>query len=260
MSISNTTYQIEDLTFYPNLGNYVVNNVQVGDDDIEIENPWFFYNEKWVNCIRWSQSTKLLKVEYGTFDQERENFASEGLDEIPCDNPRTNELISECFNRFEEIYLDKVWEMLDNVLLRDLDSNKEELDQFSLYECKKQFLTSTDWMLVADSPLTEQERNQWISWRQRIRDWQSTGNNYDDINLKVPTPPTTEGHGSSILEMIIGFESFKLNKRRYEGIKQLNLMRNDITAEEYLANGPVYLDIVYENLFSDDQFYRKYSL
>jgi len=49
-------------------------------------------------------------------------------------------------------------------------------------------LASSDWTQMPDSPLSEQERQQWASYRQHLRDLPA--NTPDPLNVTWPEPPT----------------------------------------------------------------------
>jgi len=49
-------------------------------------------------------------------------------------------------------------------------------------------LQYTDWTQMPDSPLSEQERQQWASYRQHLRDLPA--NTPDPLNVTWPEPPT----------------------------------------------------------------------
>lgn len=50
------------------------------------------------------------------------------------------------------------------------------------------FLLSSDWTQMPDSPLSEQERQQWAAYRQQLRDLPD--NTPDPLNVTWPEPPT----------------------------------------------------------------------
>lgn len=49
-------------------------------------------------------------------------------------------------------------------------------------------LASSDWTQVPDSPLSDQERQQWATYRQALRDLPA--NTPDPLNVTWPEPPT----------------------------------------------------------------------
>ena len=63
----------------------------------------------------------------------------------------------------------------------------------SVIELRADFLSSTDWTVLPDSPFTDAERESWVSYRQNLRDITDTAGypwngvySYDNW----PTPPT----------------------------------------------------------------------
>lgn len=260
MAVSNTTYSIRDFQFYPNEALFVLNGAQVSDDDIDVNDPWFFHEGHYVNVIRYSRDHNRLSVEYGEYDTFERAYNPEGTDTVECTDPRTVPNIGDLIVRFESLYLDTVYALIDRNIQQRIEDLNTDIQGFSLSEIKRACLGVTDWMLVADSPLTEQERNQWILWRQRIRDWESTGDPMEDLSLKFPVPPELDRHGVDIRDIIDGYEMFKLNKVKLQAIEQFSFDRTNVTQEEYLANGPLIIEQLNEELFSDDQFFSKYSL
>ena len=52
-------------------------------------------------------------------------------------------------------------------------------------------LTESDWTQVADSPLTDSKKAEWVTYRQTLRDLPSTQSSVTDIdNITWPTEPS----------------------------------------------------------------------
>lgn len=260
MAVSTTTYSIRDFQFYPNQAYFVLNGSEVSDNDIDVNNPWFFHEGHYVNVIRYSRDHNQLSVEYGEYDSFKREYNPEDTLTVECHDPRTVPDVSDLIVRFESLYLDSTYALIENNIQQRIEDLNTEIEGFSLSEIKRACLGVTDWMMIPDSPLTEQERNQWILWRQRIRDWESTGDPMEDLNLKFPVPPELDRHGVDIRDIIDGYEIFKLNKVKLQAMDQFGFDRTNVTQEEYLVNGPFTIDQLNEELFSDNQFFSKYSL
>lgn len=54
------------------------------------------------------------------------------------------------------------------------------------------YLTQSDWTQIADAPLTEAQKTEWLSYRQALRDIPANNTNIEFIaEVNWPTPPTT---------------------------------------------------------------------
>lgn len=64
---------------------------------------------------------------------------------------------------------------------------KFTLDDVGILARRNKLLAASDWMMTTDSPLTDEEKTAWATYRQALRDLpQQEG--YPDVIL--PTPPT----------------------------------------------------------------------
>jgi hypothetical protein len=69
---------------------------------------------------------------------------------------------------------------------------EEQKYEFMRYERNKR-LQSSDWTLLLDSPLTDEEKNNWIQYRQNLRDLPANIEDIDNIVWPVsPIEPTLQ--------------------------------------------------------------------
>ena len=261
--MSHTNYEILEIAAVPWENTWVVNDQQYEVADESVPDTSFFVHEgEEIHTIRWDVYTKTIVIELG-YHEDR-SVTSRGMTTIEnVDDPRQHHLLSKCIYYFEMGYIDSIYGMAQGCIEDCREAAEDDIKNgFNFRAMKTQFLTDSDWMMLPDSGASDEQREEWRQWRQRIRDWQDLGSPEANVRgLTVPTPPsTTDFLGKSLWEVFDNFEEYQRQLRRLNSVDTLNFTRNDITKEEYLENGPIPGDKLWEDLFSENQFLRKYGL
>lgn len=71
---------------------------------------------------------------------------------------------------------------------KELDKESRDKALNGLRGARNSLLTSSDWTQMPDSPLSDQEKQQWATYRQALRDLPA--NTPDPLNVTWPEPPT----------------------------------------------------------------------
>jgi hypothetical protein len=68
------------------------------------------------------------------------------------------------------------------------DREQAELDLSGLRQTRNSLLQVSDWTQTADSPLSDEKKAEWATYRQELRDFPTTGTKRSDFG-DFPTPP-----------------------------------------------------------------------
>lgn len=262
--MSHTNYEITQINAIPWDNQWEVND-QVYDlsDETFDDQASFMYNGDEIQVIRWNSETNTISYELGEHYENGVTSLGEAVEE-GVSNPRTHPILSRVIYHFENAYLNFIYTEQSR-LIRDVREACEDdvLNGFNFTTIKVEFLTLSDWFLMPDSGMTEESKQEWLAWRQRIRDWQAPSEDSEESirNLTVPVPPsTTDKFGKSLFDAFENFNYYKNSLRKLESSRTLNFTKTDVTKEEYLENGPINNQTMGETILSEAEFLGKYSL
>jgi hypothetical protein len=78
----------------------------------------------------------------------------------------------------------------ENYTITEDTEAKDEAKWNEIRGKRNQMLTACDWTQVADAPLTQNEKDQWVAYRQALRDLPQTYANWEDVVW--PDEPSAE--------------------------------------------------------------------
>ncbi len=262
--MSHTNYEITSINAIPWDNQWEIND-QVYDlsDELFDDESSFMYNGEEIQVLRWNSVTNTIDYELG---EHYENGVTSlgNAEEEGVTNPRTHPILSRVIYHFENAYLNFIYEQ-QSQMIEDVREACEDdiLNGFNFTTIKVDFLTLSDWFFVSDSGMSEETKQEWMAWRQRIRDWQEPSEDSEESvrNLTVPVPPsTTDKFGKSLFDAFDNFNFYKNSLRKLESARTLNFTKTDVTKEEYLENGPITNEVLGETVLSQDEFLSKYSI
>ena len=260
--MAHTDYQIDRIFATPFDNHWVVNDVAASHSERIDASQYFLYNTFAIHAIRWNSEDNVLRLELSDYDPSTDVFIGRGTEIIEgVTNPRENNYLSSVINFFNRAYCDELYEQFAEEIAMELEQNKEQIDEMFFFDGNRvNMLMATDFVMLPDAQVTEEERQQWVNWRQSVRDWNSSGDNITDIESNPPTPPTLEGPvGKMAARELAYHEQFREFLRIYRSLSTLNFTRTNITEEEYLENGPLTSAERDDRYFSENQFLSQYT-
>jgi hypothetical protein len=173
--------------------NYMGGNIELTSQDIDtiLENiPTFWNTEK-------DYLIKFVYFEDGTYMCQREkdvyNFSrKENEKKLYFFDVATIEQVNSLVKYFAEYYgkikVTKISDIYDTILSKISDYS---YIKFNLLEARKKLLQESDYKMMPDYPLSDEEKQNWSEYRQKLRDiteqnaWKE--NNF--INVEMPPSP-----------------------------------------------------------------------
>jgi hypothetical protein len=262
--MSHTNYEIFQINAIPWDNQWEVND-QVYDlsDELFDDQSSFMYNGEEIQVLRWNSETNTISYELGEHYENGVTSLGEAVEEGVI-NPRTHPILSRVIHHFENAYLNFIYEQQSELIANVREASEDDVKNgFNFTTIKIDFLALSDWFFLPDSDMSEESKQEWMAWRQRIRDWQAPSDDSEESirNLAIPVPPsTTNKFGKSLSDAFENFEYYKNSLRKLESARTLNFTKTDVTKEEYLENGPINNEIMGETILSEDEFLSKYSL
>lgn len=173
--------------------NYMGGNIELTSQDIDtiIENiPTFWNTEK--DCL-----IKFVYFEDGTYMCQREkdvyNFSRKETEKkIYFFDVATIEQVNSLVQYFAEYYgkikVTKISDIYDKILSKISDFSYIKLN---LLEARKKLLEESDYKIMLDYPLSDEEKQKWSEYRQKLRDItkQNAWKENDFINVEMPSSP-----------------------------------------------------------------------
>lgn len=79
--------------------------------------------------------------------------------------------------------------------LIDMTNQERLLD--NLRGIRRTMLFDTDWIVLPDSPFTDEERKAWLDWRTMLRNLPDTTPRPLPLDLEIADPPTSKGKANT---------------------------------------------------------------
>ena len=184
--------------------NYFGGNVQLTDTDINTlieEIPDFWNSEK--DCL-----IKFVYFDDGTYMCQREkevyNYSLRQTEKKlyffdAATSGQADSLAQYFVAQYGKIKLSKVNNLYDEILNTISDFS---YIKFHLLETRRELLNESDYKMLPDYPLSEEEKQRWTEFRQQLRDiteqeaWKQ--NNF--VNVVMPTSPDPKNQLSGLLQ------------------------------------------------------------
>lgn len=120
---------------------------------------------------------------YSTREQDNKIYKFDGATEV-----QSEALYAFFVEKFTKYQLSKIENFYDSIM-----SNIKDMSfvKFSLFNARNDLLLKSDYLLMPDYPISQEERDKWVTYRQELRDLtdQEAWKTNDILNIEMPVSP-----------------------------------------------------------------------
>jgi hypothetical protein len=215
--------------------NYLGYDLQLSEEDIDdivsqLPSYWNTGKDCLIKFVYYEDGTYMCQRQKEVYNYSLRETESKIYFFDAADKKEVSELVVFFAEFLGKVKIKKIENIYDKILN---NINDFSFIKFNLLETRKKFLHESDYKMMPDYPLTEEEKMRWSEYRQQLRDIteQEAWKNNDFVNVILPTSPIPK---DQLLELFQNLRQVAGNKIPPNILEKFNSTLSNIGVENVI--------------------------